>query len=218
MALTTYSGLSTGVFRRLNRTADSAVFDDCISLAEAEMNRRLAVKPVSAQHKRASLTLSTEFLSSPTDMLDVDTLQIADNGDSFTIIPTSPQNMEAMVARTDATNRPQYYTQIGTEFRFYPAPDTSYVVTLTYWQKVPNLTSTASTNWMLSDHPDVYFHGVLAHAFQEYYDEPAAETQAALFDAALQKVLDSYPSRPDRAPLRSDISPNQLNTRRTVLV
>lgn len=218
MALTTYSGLSTGVFRRLNRNADTTVFDDCIQLAEAEMNRRLATKPVSAQHLRASLTLSTEFLSSPPDMLDVDTLQIADNGDSFTIFPTSPQNMEAMVARNDTTARPQYYTQIGTEFRFYPGPDTSYVVTLLYWQKVQNLTSLAPTNWMLTDHPDVYFHGVLAHAYEEYWDEKSAATQANLFDIALQKVLDSYPSRPDRAPLRSDISQNQLNTRRTVLV
>ena len=218
MALTTYSGLSTGVFRRLNRTADAAVFDDCIALAEAEMNRRLAAMPVSAQHIRASLTLSTEFLSSPTDMLDTDTLQVEDDGDSFTILPTSPQNMEAMFARNDATGRPQYYTQIGTEFRFYPAPDTSYVVTLVYWQKVPNLTSGAPSNWLLADHPDVYFHGVLAHAHEEYFDEKNAATQATLFDAAIQKVLDAYPSRPDRAGLRSDISPNQLNARRSVLV
>lgn len=220
MALTTYSGLSTGVFRRLNRAADSSVFDDCIQLAEAEMNRRLAIKPVKPMHNTSTATLSTERLAVPSDYLDADTFYI--DALDWEILATSPQNLQAMkereeVYKTDlelllgANNAPpRYYALIDNEFRFYPVPETSYTVTLTYWAKVPNLTSGASSNWMSLAHPDVYFHGILAHAYQEYFDEEAAATHAGLFDTALQKVLSAHPSRPDRRGLRSELSMREL--------
>lgn len=202
MALTTYSGLSTGVFRRLDRTADATVFDDCISLAEAEINRRLALKPVRPMHIRSTATINAQFIATPTGILDVDSFKIDDN-DPLTF--TSPQNMEAMYEEDDETGSPRFYTQIGAEFRFYPEPDTSYDATLIYWTKVPALTSGATTNWLSLAHPDVYFHGILAHAYQEYFDPENADAQAGLFDIAIQKVLDAYPHRTDNRPLRSDI-------------
>lgn len=211
MALTTYAGLSTGVYARLNRTAISADFDVFLSLAEAEIKRRLALSPVRPMHTVATATVSTAYLAAPIDILDVDSLSVADGGDVFELKPTNPQSMTAMYQRDDTTDRPEYYAQVGTEFRFWPQPDTSYTLTLIYWAHLPALTSSATTNWLSLAHPDVYYHGVLAHAYQEYFDQENADIQAGLFDLALQKVLDAYPSRPDRTGLRSEISPNQLS-------
>lgn len=214
MALTTYSGLSTGVFRRLNRTAETTVFDDCISLVEAEVNRRLALSPIRPMHTRATATVDAEFIGTPSTIIDVDSFKIGDTP----ILYTMPENMQDMFDKSDETGQPVYYTQIGTEFRFYPAPDTSYTATLIYWGKVPNLNSTDTTNWLLTGHPDVYFHGVLAHAYQEYFDPENADAQAALFDIALQKVLDAYPHRADRRLLKTEITQNQISGWRSVLV
>lgn len=214
MALTTYSGLSTGVFRRLDRTADSAVFDDCISLAEAEINRRLALNLVRPMHTVSSATIAAEFVAQPTGLVDVDSFRI----DDAPIHYTAPENLQAMFDKNDETGQPRFYTLIGTEFRFYPTPDQSYTASLIYWGKVPALTSGAPTNWLLSAHPDVYFHGVLAHAYQEYFDQANADTQAGLFDVAIQKVLDAYPHRQDRSPLKTEITQNQISGWRSVLV
>jgi hypothetical protein len=202
MSLTTYSGLSTGVFSRLNRTADATDFDVALELARAEINRRLALFPVRPMHTIATATLTSEYEATPTDILDVDNLAIGDDP----LVATMPQNLQAMAEADSTTGQPKYYTQVGTQFRFYPAPDTSYTLTLTYWATVPALTSTATTNWLSLAHPDVYFHGVLAHLYQQYFDEKNAEVHGGLFDAALQKVLDAYPHRQDRAPLKTDIS------------
>ena len=212
MTLTTYAGLSTGVFRRLDRTADSAVFDDCISLAEAEINRRLALKPVRPMHIRSTATVNAQYIAVPTGILDVDSFKLDDSA-TEPLTFTSPQNMEAMYAQNDETGVPDFYTQIGTEFRFYPEPDASYTATLIYWTKVPALTSVATTNWLSLAHPDVYFHGILAHAYQEYFDPENADVQAGLFDVAIQKVLDAYPHRTDTRPLRSEISQYDLGSR-----
>ena len=202
--MTTYAGLSVAVFRRLNRTADVTVFDDCLSLAEAEINRRLALAPVRPMHTVATSSVLTEYHAAPTDILDVDSLQLAYSSDTFRVLATTPQNLASMAEISDTTGRPRFYAQVGVQFRFYPAPDLTYSQNLTYWAKLPGLTSAATTNWLSLAHPDVYFHGILAHAAQEYFDETAADTNAQLFNLALQKVLDAYPRRPDKMPLRSE--------------
>lgn len=206
-ALDTYAKLSTSVFSRLNRDAVTADFDDALALTEAEVNRRLALNPVRPMHTRATAPITTEFLAVPSGIIDVDSMDI----DGAPILATSPQNMQALISTEAADAQPEYYAQIGGEFRFFPAPDTTYTVNLTYWGRVPALTNVATSNWLLLAHPDVYFHGVLAHLYQQYFDTPNADAQAALFDLAIQKVLDAYPKRVDKMPLRSDISPSWLS-------
>ena len=204
MAVTTYAGLSVAVYRRLNRAAETVVYDDALALTEAEINRRLALCPVRPMHTVATSSVSNEYHATPTDILDVDSLQLAYQGDTFRLLATTPQNLARLAEGDDATDRPRFYAQVGVQFRFFPAPDATYVQNLIYWAKVPGLTASATTNWLSLAHPDVYLHGLLAHLFQEYFDEPAADTQTQLFDIALQKVLDAYPRRTDKAPLRSE--------------
>ena len=201
MAITSYSGLSTAVYRRLDRTAETTVFDDCLALAEAEINRRLALAPVRPQHTRSTATLNAEYFATPTDILDVDNFAIDDDP----ILATTPRNIQAMFDDRDIDAQPRFYAQVGGEFRLYPSPDTSYSATLTYWAKVPALTSVATTNWLSLAHPDVYRAGVLAYAMDEYsYPQSDVQTQFDLFNVALQKVLDAYPKRQDRAPRVAD--------------
>jgi hypothetical protein len=205
MAITTYSGLSTTIYRRLNRTAESAVFDDCVALAEAEINRRLALKPVRPMHTTVSLSVAAELVNAPADIVDVDSLKITTATTTDRVLATTPQNIAAMFEADDATGQPRYYAQIGSQFRFYPAPDQPYTGSLIYWAKVPGLTSTATTNWLSLAHPDVYLHGVMAYAMHDYtYPEGDVQAALALFDAALERVLGAYPRQPDRAPLQSD--------------
>ena len=205
MTVTTYAGLSTAVYRRLNRTAETTVFDDCVALAEAEINRRLALAPVRPQQTRASATLNAEYFAAPTDIMDVDSLKIAATSTTDRVLATTPQNIADMFERDDTTGQPRFYAQVGSDLRLYPAPDASYSATLTYWAKVPALTSVATTNWVSLAHPDVYLTGVLAHAMRDYlFDKKDIDDELELFDAALQRMLSAHPRRPDRAPLRSD--------------
>lgn len=83
---------------------------------------------------------------------------------------------------------------------------------MTWWTKIPPLTTVNTSNWVMVSHPDVYWHGVLAHAYQHYLDEALSQVHAAYFSDALDKVLSAYPSRPDRGGLSSDINPTALHT------
>ena len=161
-ALDTYAKLPTSVFSRLNRDAVTADFEDALALTEAEVNRRLALNPVRPMHTRATASITSEFLAVPSGIIDVDSMDI----DGAPVLATTPQNMQSLISTEAPDAQPEYYAQIGSEFRFFPAPDTTYAINLTYWGRVPALTNAATSNWLLLAHPDVYFHGVLAHLYQ----------------------------------------------------
>ena len=55
-----------------------------------------------------------------------------------------------------------YYTVIADQIQIYPVIDPGSFLEMTYYQKVPNLNSTFTTNWMSEDHPDIYLSGITA--------------------------------------------------------
>lgn len=208
MTTTTYAGLSTAVFRRLDRTADTTVFNDSLELAEAEINRRLALSPVRPMHTRATAALDAEYFAAPAGILDVDSFAI----DNEPILATAPQSIQAMFERDDSEGQPRFYAQVGTDFRLHPSPDTSYTGALTYWAKVPALTSVATTNWLSLAHSDVYLHGIMAYAMMDFiYPKDDIDARMDLFDAALQRVLDAYPKRTNKAPRVVDAALSYTN-------
>lgn len=53
----------------------------------------------------------------------------------------------------------QHFTIIGSSL--YTFPTSTNNVELTYYQKIPNLTTSATTNWLLTVSPSLYLHGAL---------------------------------------------------------
>lgn len=71
------------------------------------------------------------------------------------------------------------------------APLSDAPLTLSYWQRIPALTLTQPTNWLLDNHADIYLFGALFHA-ETYTPNPeAAAYWSALFDAAVGTLQDA---------------------------
>ncbi len=77
---------------------------------------------------------------------------------------------------------------VGDEFQFIPIPDASYLVELTYWRRIPPLSDTNTTNWILSDHPDAYLYGALVQSAPYLMDDSRITTWGTLFTAALDDM------------------------------
>jgi hypothetical protein len=60
--------------------------------------------------------------------------------------------------------------------------------TLVYYAKIPPLSSTNVTNWLLTDHPDAYLYGALMQAAIKYQDSQAATGYGTLFTQALNGI------------------------------
>jgi hypothetical protein len=217
VALATYADLLTEVPLYLNRTDLAARIPTFIRLAEAEINRRLALKPVRPMLTRDTLTIDNEYVAAPTDLLKPASLQLSDGTEMKYVDPTNISRLKSDAVEaledwllgmtSESPTAMRWYTLVEGEFRFYPVPTEDDDATLTYWARLSPLTETSDSNWMLDDHPDVYWYGVLAHASRHIRDDQDAASNATLFDDALQKVLDAYPARSNMTPLRSDVPP-----------
>jgi hypothetical protein len=66
--------------------------------------------------------------------------------------------------RYSAAGKPQYYTVVGSQLEFIPTPDTQYEGELTYYAKIPALSDSNTSNWLLTYAPDLYLYGALIEA------------------------------------------------------
>lgn len=183
MSLTTYAGLLAAVGDWLERSDTSTLVPDWIALAEAEMNKGLRVN---AMITRATATISDGFSVVPTDFLAPRSAKLY--ATPFTLLKFLTQEQMADFKADLPTGDLVYYTLVGTEFEYGPTPSASSVVSLTYYQKIPALTSLATSNWVLASHPGAYLHGCLKHAGVYYRDNDLAQTHAQLFDAQLDAI------------------------------
>lgn len=155
MAIGTYSELQTAVANWLDDTSLTSRVQEAIALYEAAVNRRLRVRQ---QITSTSLTPSSGAASLPNDYLiwkrvtwegsPKRELEYADPSYFIQAYPDSPS----------AT--PRFFTIEGSTLRVVPLSDTS--LTFVYAQKVPTLSDSATTNWLLTAHPDNYLFGSLA--------------------------------------------------------
>ena len=209
----------------MDRTDIVALIPSWIALAEAEINRRLALDPVLPMHVRSTLSLSSEYVSAPEGILDVDSIEVAE---FWQLKPASPQSLADKVGLDIRQNLeelyssdsvpPTHYARIGSEFRLYPAPETTYSASIIYWRKVQALTAGNSTNWLLDAHPDVYLSGILAHGFAYIPDKDASSYWTGIFDTVLSNVLSAYPTRGDMAGRSSEIATGLYTPMRGVLI
>lgn len=95
-----------------------------------------------------TLTLPTDFLGARAFILTTNPLQVLDFVDPTTLWTQYPNSV---------SGKPEKYAIVGTGTAYLrPIPDTSYTTRLVYFAKIPALSSTQTTNWLLTANPDIY--------------------------------------------------------------
>jgi len=152
MAISTYAELQTAMGTWLDRTLTNVT--DHIALFEAQVNRRLMLRP---QTTGASITMSGGAGTLPTDYLEWKRVRWSGTPtrELDYVSPSFLSTVNASASQAD----PVYFTIEGSTLKVGPLSDTS--VALLYSQKVPALTVSATTNWLLTSHPDAYLFGSL---------------------------------------------------------
>lgn len=162
MALSTYANLTQAISDWLNRVDLDQQIPDFVSLAEATLN-----KVVRSTHMVQSATISVSSTAQkaavPTDLLEPIYLQVTNTTSSplEQISPTQLITLRRARLRNSGTVR--FYAMMGRNFEFAPIPPTTTSIDVTYYQKIPPLASN-STNWLLTNFPDLYLYTSLMHA------------------------------------------------------
>lgn len=183
MALTNYSELQTSVKNWIKRADLDSLIPDFITLCEAKFNRRLRI---STMESRVTATLDQQYEVVPTDFLEMRSLQITGvHGTSLSY--QTPENFNRAY-KTNDTGTPIFYTIIDGTIGFAPAPSMSYTMEMVYFKRIPALSGAAPTNWMLTNHPDVYLYGSLAETEANIKNDPRVAMWKSLYNEAIDAV------------------------------
>ncbi len=199
MALSTYDDLQSSVADWLERSDLASRIPDFIRLAEVQLNRLLRTNP---QTLRATATISDPFSAIPSDHLETLAITLSDGTSQWDLLPSSLEQMAASAAEHPGTGKPRFWTQVGEQFQYFPAPDQAYTATLTYVRGIPGLSDTNTTNWLLTRFPDAYLFGALKEAGPFLRDPELTATFEAKYRAAADEINAS--DRTIRGRLRSD--------------
>tara|TARA_Y100001973_G_scaffold2927_1_gene4435 strand:- start:3962 stop:4636 length:675 start_codon:yes stop_codon:yes gene_type:complete len=187
MALSNYTELKASIANWLNRSdLTSEIADDFIKLTEADFNSKLRIRKMITQ---ASITIDAETASLPTDFLQVRDFYILSGSTKHPLRYMTPSQMD-QTKGTSNTGLPLAYTILGDTFRFMPKPDSSYSGVINYYKKFTTLSTSNTSNFILSDHPAIYLYGSLFHAanFLGGYNPQQVQTWQQMFGTALERL------------------------------
>jgi hypothetical protein len=157
MAITTYAELQTAIDNWVDHQLFSARSPDFITLFESTVNRRLRVRQ---QETSTTLTPSAGSATLPTDYLSW--RQATWMGSTPALLEyVEPDYLDARFP-TITAGTPKMFTIEGSTFRIGSSDTTG--ITFKYFAKVPSLSDSATTNWLLTAHPDLYLFGSLVEA------------------------------------------------------
>lgn len=107
---------------------------------------------------RAAITIDGEYETLPTDFLEPVTIRLTSTTPiaQLKFFPEQDFNVRYFAS---TSGQPKAFTITGDSYRFGPSPEASYTGEQVYLAQVPALTSLATTNWLMTYHPDVYLYG-----------------------------------------------------------
>tara|TARA_Y100000114_G_scaffold157167_2_gene187712 strand:+ start:22304 stop:22978 length:675 start_codon:yes stop_codon:yes gene_type:complete len=187
MALTNYTTLKASIANWLNRSdLTDEIADDFIKLTEADFNSKLRIRKMITQ---VSITIDSETESLPADFLQVRDFYILSGSRKYPLRYMTPSQMD-QTKGTSNTGLPLAYTILGDTFRFMPRPDDDYTAKLNYYKKFSALTSSNTSNFILTDHPAIYLYGSLFHAanFLGGYNPQQVQTWQQMFATSMERL------------------------------
>jgi hypothetical protein len=101
---------------------------------------------------------------------------------------TPAQLADWMTCHNDNAGLPAYFTIAGLFLEVERAPDTAYTAEISYYSKIPALTSLNPTNWLLQRHPDAYLYGALLQSAPYLKDDERIQVWQNLYENIIQEI------------------------------
>ena len=183
-SLSTYSLLQAAIANWSHRTDLTSVIPDFVTMAESRISRDLRLRK-----QIVSTTLTTvanqQSLSIPTDWLEFENLSVATSPSSqLTYVPV--EHIDAAFSST-YTDVPSHFTIEGDNILFAPTPDAAYSINCIYYSRFPSLI-TAGTNWLLTNHPNIYLFACLIEVCFYTRDVQAGQVYMQRYESELTQL------------------------------
>ena len=160
----TYAQLQTEIANWLDRTDLTSQIPTFIELAEASFNRTIRAPDMIT--KNDSYSISGQYNTLPSDTLEIIRI-VVDVQPVIVLEYLTPQDLSELRGELTGTGKPYYFTLVGgssNQLEVLRSPDQTYTSSIVYYTRIPALTDSATTNWLLTANPDIYLFGALVEA------------------------------------------------------
>jgi hypothetical protein len=201
MSFTNYTTLQAAIVSALHRSDLAVAVPDFIALAEDKLNKRLRLR---GMENRVTASISSEYEALPDGFLAMRNFQL-NTSPRTRLEYATPEWLDARYPDSSVTGQPKFYTLVGGEIQFAPAPDGTYTAEMDFYEKLD--IATDSTNWVLTNAPRVYYYGALMEAAAFLVNDKRVPMWAQMLETAIREVETADKS--DRFPdfglqMRSD--------------
>jgi hypothetical protein len=184
MAITTYAELKTAIANWLNRDDLTSVIPDFISLAEADMDRKVRHWRM---EQRSTADIDARYTQLPQGFMEAVRFHL--DFDERPIELVTPLSLQTYRRNnSDTTGRPQYYSIIAGQIEVWPTPDSAYTGELYYYARNTPLDDSNTSNWILQYFPDAYLYGALMHSAPYLVDDQRTTVWASLYQSAIDGI------------------------------
>ena len=202
MALDTYDNLKSEIASFLNRDDLTANIDTFIDLAETRHARDLRIREMEAVSTSITTVAGTQSYDLPTGYLEL----------RYAMLQTSPYTMLQYMTPADffrvynegeGTGMPVYYTIVGKKIYLGHSPDSANVLELGFFQRATALSSSNTTNDILTNFPDLYLYGSLAETSPFLMQDERLAVWSSLYKEGVRTANESAQrGRVSAAPLQ----------------
>jgi hypothetical protein len=177
-----YGQLKTAIAGRLSRNDLTSVIPDFISLGETRIYFGVEDPEVQADPLRLRAMLATETASLaalPDGFLECERFTVPGNYGPRVLTYKTPAEFANLA--TDA-NFPQYFTHQDGGVSVEGGTPVSF--TFSYYKKFPAFDAETDTNWLLTNHPTVYFYSALIEAYQHVKNDARVPGAVRMYASA----------------------------------
>ncbi|HET7111731.1 MAG TPA: hypothetical protein VFI41_12740 [Gemmatimonadales bacterium] len=187
MAFDTYAHLQTEITDLLDRGDLASKVPSWIDLVEAEIQRILQGRDM---RTTVALTFDTSgAVALPADYRSPVSLTLETDAFKGPIEITTYERLQTKRGQL-VNGQPLYAAVNGSNLLVAPLPDsdTAYTGVLVYDATVAPLSDTNTTNWVLTNHPDIYFYGAALHSAPYLRDDDRIPTWEKFYTKAVDQV------------------------------
>lgn len=177
MAISTFAELQTAVSNWSDGAIPSAIIPDLIAIAESRFNKMIWTP----QSETTAFATAAARMSLPSDCRALRAIYL-DGPLKDALEQVSPYQLYTDYSRTGT---PKVYALVDDQIALGPEPSDGGTVYINYYQRIPALSVSNTTNWLLTEFPDVYLYGVLVEGNAFIRDDEAI----GLWNAALERAM-----------------------------
>lgn len=185
MAISNYSELKTAIADFLNRDDLTSSIPTFIAMAEAQLNRDVRHWRM---EQRSTADIDDQYLTLPTDWIDTVRITVNDTVPYALNLTSRDELLDRRFDGDDVAGKPIYYAHIAGEIELFPTPDATYSVELLYRQKIEALSDSNTSNWLLTEAPDLYLYACLVETCTYLRDDERLASFGALYQSKLDKL------------------------------